>query len=554
MTDETRVGDGAILRSSMWVASGTALSRVTGLVRVAALTYAVGQTKLGDVYTIANFAPNLVFELVIGGVLSATLVPVFVAARDDRDEDAVSALFTVGLIASAALTLLAFALVAGIDLFAANRIADGIGDAHGAVQHARNLHLVQSSVALLYLMLPQVLFYGVSAMCNAFLNASRRYLAAAFAPVFTNLFTIGAFIVVGMQLQGDRQTLAVTRFSTGPLLWLGLGTTGGIAIMTVPVLWEIRRSGARVRFMPDVHHPAIAKVGRLSLWTFGYVASNQVALLFVYAFAFRSGAGIAKRYSDAFIFFQLPHGLIAVSVMTTMTPELASAAARADFQGVADRFAKGLRLMAVLIIPAAAGYLLLGTPIASVLFERGQNFTARDSELTGHSIAAFAVGLPAFSAYLFANRGFYALSDTRTPFFLNLAENAINIVGVIGVVALGLTASGAFALVYSIAYVIAAALALIAFKRRLVELDPNVRQPGLGAIPRMLLAALVMAAAVGVTRIVLPADHGVAALISLIVSVVVGVACYAAAGQVLGIEEIDATLTVLRKRLRRPRG
>ena len=541
MTNEARVGDGAILRSSMWVASGTALSRVTGLIRVAALTYAVGQTKLGDVYTIANFAPNLVFELVIGGVLSATLVPVFVAARDDRDEDAVSALFTVGLIASVALTLIAFALVAGVDIFAANRIADGIGDAHGAVEHARNLHLVQSSVALLYL-------------CNAFLNSSRRYLAAAFAPVFTNLFTISAFVIVGMQLQGDRQTLAVTRFSTGPLLWLGLGTTGGIAMMTVPVLWEIRRSGARIRFMPDLHHPAIAKVGRLSLWTFGYVASNQVALLFVYAFAFRSGAGIAKRYSDAFIFFQLPHGLVAVSVMTTMTPELASAAARADFQGVADRFAKGLRLMAVLIIPAAAGYLLLGTPIASVLFERGQNFTARDAELTGHSIAAFAVGLPAFSAYLFANRGFYALSDTRTPFFLNLAENAINVVGVIGVVALGLTASGAFALVYCIAYVSAAALALTAFKRRLVELDPNVRQPDLGASPRMLLAAAVMAAAVGVTRIVLPADHGIAALISLIVSVAVGIVCYAAAGRVLGIDEIDATLTALRKRLRRRRG
>ncbi|MFN8050613.1 MAG: lipid II flippase MurJ [Acidimicrobiales bacterium] len=525
-------------RASVWVAAGTGLSRLTGFARVFVLAFAIGQSHLGDLYTKANAAPNLVFELVVGGVLSATLVPVFVSAREQDDDEASSVLLSVGFVLAAALSLVALVITLGFDLgFTAHY--------HSlAGSQTRSLARLRIICDLLYLMLPQILFYGISSLCTAYLNAARRYRTAAFAPVLTNLVSIAAFAIVGVQLQGRTAVLDVTQRDLSTLLWLGLGTTAGIVAMTLPVMWDVGRTGAAIRFAPRFRHPAIKRVARLSGWTFGYVVANQLALFAVILLLSDN-----KRYSDAFIFFQLPHGLIAVSIMTTMTPELSSAAAQADYQALADRFVRGLRLLVALIVPAAIGYVLLATPITSFL--RHGNLTATDARLTGRAVAAFAVGLPAFSIYLFACRGFYALSDTRTPFLLNVLENGINIVGIVGIAVLATSSATSFAVAYSVAYILAAGVALWRFERRLHELDPDLRRPDLAPIARMLAAALALGIAVWIVRQIFPDDAGSGAVVAVVVGMAVGGTAYLVAGIALGVDEITAVWNGAKRRIAR---
>lgn len=523
-------------RSSMVVAAGTAASRLTGFARVFVLGYAIGQDRLADLYTMANSAPNLVFELVVGGVLSATLVPLFVTAREDDDRESASVLLSVGFVMSAALALVALLVAFGFDR-GITAYLNGTGN--DETDALRRLEIITD---FLYLLLPQVLFYGITSLTTGYLNAARRYRTAAFAPVLTNVVCIAAFIAVGYELQGRERVLAAGLVDGPTILWLGLGTTAGVAAMAVPLMWEVGRN-ADLEFLPRFRHNVVNRVIRLSGWTFGYVAANQLALLVVIALLDDN-----KRYSDAFIFFQLPHGLIAVSIMTTMTPELASAATRADYAAMAQRFTKGLRLMVALIVPAAIGYVLLATPITSFL-KRG-NLTAVDARLTAQTVVAFAVGLPAFSIYLFACRGFYALSDTRTPFLLNVVENGVNVVGVVALATMGTTSSTSFAVAYSVAYVIAAVLAVWRFARRLHQLDPALRAPDPMPLVRMVGAALGMGVAVWLVRQGLPDDAGPGAVLAVVVGVLVGGVVYLGLGLALAVEEMYAVWSGIRRRLR----
>ena len=192
--------------------------------------------------------------------------------------------------------------------------------------------------------------------------------------------------------------------------------------MALPLLPALRRAGIRIRLVFEPRHPAVRKVVRLSGWTAGYVAVNQVALWIVLVLANGTKGGVSI-YQGAYIFFQLPHGLVAVSLMTTLSPELAETAARRDFTAFRRNLALGLRLMTLVILPASLGLAVLAKPVVSLLLERGA-LTAGQADVTAACVALFAVGLLPFSLYLYALRGFYALQDTRTPFVLNCWENA----------------------------------------------------------------------------------------------------------------------------------
>ena len=265
--------------------------------------------------------------------------------------------------------------------------------------------------------MPQILFYGLTALATALLNSRKSFAAPAFAPVLNNIVVCSMLLALP-RLAKEPLSVSLLHRDFALLALLGLGTTAGIVAMTL-VLWPaLRRAGVRAHWRFDIRHPAVRRVGALSGWTLGYVASNQVALFTVLALATRVGA--ASAYTYAFVFFQLPHGLFAVSIMTTFAPDLASLAREADLGPFRERFTLGLRLIALVIVPSAVGLALLTRPLIALL-ERGR-FTALSAHLTGNVLIAFSFGLVGFSLYLFSLRGFYALKDTRTPFLLNLVR------------------------------------------------------------------------------------------------------------------------------------
>jgi putative peptidoglycan lipid II flippase len=515
----------SLLRSSGVVAVGTALSRLTGFMRLAAMTYAIGLVALSDTYTLANTTPNIVYELLLGGVLSATLVPIFVHHTEQGDDEGTSAVIT---IATAVLIGITVAGVLAAPWIVRLYTVTADGDIAGEQRHV--------ATSMLRLFMPQMIFYGLTAMGTALLNARRRFAAPAFVPVFNNLLVI-AMLLSLPHIAGHTPTLNDVRDDRTLLLLMGIGTTAGIVLMTVLLLPSVLRSGFRFRPNFDIHNPAVREVGRMSGWTVGYVLANQAALLLVLLLANRRVGGPAT-YTAAYVFFLLPHALVAVSLMTTIVPELSSAFTRGDTDAYRERFAGGARLMALVILPAATGYVVLAQPIVHALLNYGA-VTTKSAELLGNNLAMFGLGLFGFSLYLYTLRGFYALRDTRTPFFLNLAENGLNIVlALLLEPTLGVPG---LALAYAISYTVAGVIALFALRRRVGRLDGT---HTLETLVRIGAACLVMAAAVaGAIRIVGDSD-----VVKTGVGVIVGAAVFIGTILLLRVEEVATVRTRILRR------
>jgi putative peptidoglycan lipid II flippase len=269
-------------------------------------------------------------------------------------------------------------------------------------------------------------------------------------------------------------------------------------------------------------------VVRLSGWTIGYVIANQIALWVVLVLANGQPGGPAA-YLLAYTLFQLPHGLFAVSIMTTAGPELA--AAGRDLTALRHRFARALRLVVTIVIPAAALTVALARPVVVILLQRGA-FTGANSALVAHTLVAFAVGLPFFSVYLFSLRAFYSLHDTRTPFIINCLENAVNIglavalIGPLGIAGLGYA--------FSSAYAVAAVVTLAVLSRRIGGLQ--------GRGIETTVAKVGVASAAAGTAAWFVADTigwagGARALAATVAGAAVGLAGIAATLQLTGVEE-----------------
>jgi putative peptidoglycan lipid II flippase len=506
---EDEVGRGGLLAANVSVALGTLLSRLTGLLRVVVLGVVIGQGALADAYTSANNSPNSVYELILGGVLSATLVPLFTRHLEEKDEEATNAVVSVAVVALAALTaagVLAAPLI--FRLFSLSPSSD---------VDAGEFRTVGTSLARIFLI--QIFFYGLMALFAALLNARRHFFAPAWSPVLANLVIIAGLLLVPSVLD-DREPSLDTALDEPMLrLALAVGATAGISLMALALIPALRRAGIRLRFTPQWRHPAVAQLVRLSGWTLGYVAANQVALIIVQNLA-DPGSGQQDAYAKAFTFFQLPHGLLAMSIATTFVPDLARFVQRREKDAFIERTSLGVRLIALLTMPASFGYLVLGRPLIGAFLEHGE-FGPEAAERTTDALTGFALGLVGFSVFLFALRGFYAHQDTRTPFMINLGQNVLRIVLSIpfaawwGVLGLGLA--------FAVAYLVSAvwALQVLAF-----------RVPGFALRPlyatfwRALLASVLMAEAVWLVTRVVGGDTGGAAWLRIIVGIVVGAAVY----------------------------
>jgi putative peptidoglycan lipid II flippase len=311
------------------------------------------------------------------------------------------------------------------------------------------------------------------------------------------------------------------------------------------VLWPaIRRADIRLRWNFDLHNPAVRAVAQLSGWTLGSVVANQIAL-FVTLALLNGDKGSVSAYTYAFIFFQLPFGLLAVSIMTTFMPELASAAGRGDLVAFRRRFGQGLRLIVLVILPAAVGYVLLARPIIAVLLQHGR-LGSGAATLTAEALVWLAVGLPGYAVFLFALRGFYALKDTRTPFVLYLVENGVNVV-------LAFALVGRFGLrgiiaAYSLAYSVSAVVALVLLARRTGGMETRSLLASTG---RTVAAGAVLAAAVWPVRQVVGGTSGAGAVARVAAGTLVGVAAYGIALWVLRSPDLAWVQGRLSRRSRR---
>ncbi|MBV9283554.1 MAG: murein biosynthesis integral membrane protein MurJ, partial [Acidimicrobiia bacterium] len=395
--------------------------------------------------------------------------------------------------------------------------------------------------ALLRMFAPQILFYGMTALVAAVLNARHKFVLPMATPILNNLIVIGVLLLIPHM--ANNLDLHSVRYDTGLLLFLGLGTTLGVAVQAVTLIPALRRAAPKLRFRWNLHHAVLRQVVRLSGWTFGYVISNQVAFWIALVLANGTRGGVSA-YSAAYIFFQLPYGILAVSILTALTPDLAERWSRHDMAGFHRRLGIGIRTGTLVLLPAAVGYVILARPLIALLLEHG-HFTSANAHLTAGVLVWLAVGLPAFSLYLLFVRGYTSMQDTRTPFIINAGENIVLIVlDLILYPAMGVNG---LAVGFTISYVVAAAVAGWDLRRRTGALSDGGTA---SAVMRIAVATAVMAALVVVVSIGIDNERGFALAARVLASVAVGVVSFAGVARTLGVEEITV---FTRQLVRRPR-
>jgi putative peptidoglycan lipid II flippase len=520
------------LRGAGSMAVGTIASRGTGFLRTAVLVAVLGLKGVSLAFNVANTAPNIVYELLLGGILTSVVVPLLVHAdKDGNGEEYAQRLLTMAVLVLGTASVLLVVL--------APQIVD-VYINPDASRHDRDL-----AVTFARYFLPQILFYGLGAILGAWLNTRGRFGPPMWAPVLNNLVVIATLLVFA--LVPSAGTLTSATISDTQVLVLSVGVTLGIVAQTVALLPALRRTGLRLRPRFGFRGTGLGPSARLARWTFFYVLCNQLVLVVVVQLA--TGTHHERdypSYTNAFLLWQLPHAVVAVSIITALLPAMSRAAADGQLPLMRRQLDGGLRTTIAILVPMAVGYVVLGRALATVVFGHGRS-SVGDAKFVGTLLSVFACGLVAFSTYQLQLRAFYALRDTRTPALVNLSVNAATVVvDVLLFVSLpdrwkvvGLAAGQASS------YLVGVVVCTTALARR-VPRDP--RGHVLRTAVRCLFAAVVPAAAAVLVLRLSGTAAGTATVgsaIGLLAGGLVLVTGYVAVARRLRVPELDELLSPL---------
>ncbi|WP_329462223.1 murein biosynthesis integral membrane protein MurJ [Streptomyces sp. NBC_01431] len=531
-----------LLRSSALMAAGSVVSRATGFVRSAVIAAALGVGLLGDGYAVANNVPNILYMLLIGGTLNAVFVPELVRAAKEHADG--GAAYTDRLMTACATALV---VVTAVAVFAAPLIVGAYTDYTGAQ--------ADLTIALARYCLPQIFFYGLFTLFGQVLNARGRFGAMMWTPVLNNLVVIGVFGLYLALASGSGGTLDATDTRL-----LGYGTTAGIVVQALALVPSLRSAGFRWRPRFDWRGSGLGRPLRSAGWAVLLVVSNQLAYWVVTRLSTTAGTEAVRDgvvggagytpYTNAYVLWMVPHGIVTVSLVTALMPRMSRASADGDLAAVRRDLSYALRTCAAVIVPAACALLALAPWILGSVFEYGRTGAADITVMAG-MLMAFAPGLIALSGQYVLSRGFYALGDTRTPFLLNLVIAGAN-AALTAVAYLVLPARWAvtgIAGAYSVALFAGLTATAYTLNRRLGG-GPLLRSPALLAQLRLVLAGVPAAA---LARAAARAADPLGNVAAAAAGAAVLVAVLALLARPLGLSDITAVLDKARGSRRRGR-
>jgi len=524
----------SIARSTATMSVATTLSRVTGFVRMWAMALALGATGLTSAYNVANNIPNMVFELVAGGILSSLFIPTFMQVKAERGDD--------GAWKFASHVFNIFVLVLGVvavigTLFPQPFIWTQTFRDTGADTEA----VRQAGEFFFRFFAIQVVVYGGGMVMQGLLNAQRRYLWPALGPVFNNLVVIATMLVVAT-MPLDKTSMTV----------LGVGTTLGVVAMFAVMVPSLVRS--EFRYTPAIgwRDPAVRRMMVLAVPTLIYVVTNLVAVSFRNASALAVAPNGPSILMYAWTFYQLPYGILAVALATAVFTEMSEAAGNADKHEFRTTFSRGLRGTALLILPASALLIALAVPLSS-LYLIGR-FHASDVPVVASALRWWAVGLVFFACMMFVLRAFYSLRDTRTPMLVNLATTTVHIGGYL-VLTTGLGAWAGLGIngvpiADGIFYALQFGVLALLLRKRVGGFD--LRGFSSSFVRMALASAVAGAVAFALARALEPVADGVAgALLQLAIAGTAGIAVAFGAARLMGVHEVGAITRVVSRKLRR---
>ena len=455
------MSDSQLFKASSIMAFGTIASRVTGLIRNLMLAALLGTAILGDTYNVANTMPNILYNLLIGGALTAVFVPQIVRSLRDSDQGSafISRLFTVTVTFLFALTVIGILLSPQIvNIYAPEYAGSKEFDV---------------TVTLMRYCLPQIFFLGLFALLGQIANAKNRFGPMMWAPVVNNLMAISLFYF----LLVSRDDISLANISSEDLLWLGLGTTAGYLAQAFILFPVVIKSGVKLSLRFDWANSQIIKSFKLAGWSFAYAMISQLSYLVTINIAtsaavksaasgITTGVGYTP-YANAYLILILPHSIITVSIVTALLPRLSNLVIDKKYKDVSDSMSLTMRLMGIFIIPAAVLFLIFGEVIAKVLYF---GIPTDDANYLGITLSAFALGLIPVSINLVLLRGLNAFENLKSQVIGNFIMNLISVV-------LSLVAASylepewvtvGLALIFTIHYFIGAGISFILIKKHQV--------------------------------------------------------------------------------------
>ncbi|SDB88972.1 putative peptidoglycan lipid II flippase [Sanguibacter gelidistatuariae] len=430
-------------RSSLIMASGTAVSRGLGLVRNLLLVAVVGATgPIADAFDIANKVPNILFAIIAGGMLNAVIVPqVMRAYRSPNAQEYLDKLLsltgTALLVITAVFTLGASAMVG---LYTSNDWTTA---------------QVALAVSFAFWCIPQLFFYGLYTVLGQVLNARGQFGPFMWAPALNNIISIaglGAFLVIfGGAPRGGA---LVESWTTGQVALLGAVTTFGVICQALILVVPLWRSGFRWHLRFGIRGVGLRSAGRVGLWTFAAVLLDQVAVLVSSRIATSApmaacldaytraqcDAGTDSlvvagngAYTQALMVYLLPHSLVTVSIATALFTGMSAAAAIGDLKTVRANVSRGLRVIAVFTVFATAFFLVMSQPVMKVLVP---TLHSADVVVVGQVLAALGLGLVPLGAMALMKWVYFAFEDGRTVFLIQIPVTIVLVGGALAGMAL----------------------------------------------------------------------------------------------------------------------
>lgn len=401
------------------MAIGTIVSRVTGLIRGLLLVAVLGTSFLGDTYNVANTMPNILYNLIIGGALTAVFVPQIVRATRESDGGSafISRLVTATCAVLGALVIIS---VIGAPLLVRLFASSYVGKPE--------FHL---TVLFMRWCLPQIFFMGIFALLGQVANAKGKFGPMMWAPVLNNIVVIGVF---GYFLHISKGWNIHT-ITNGQATLLGIGTTAGFIAQVAFLMPVIRQTKIKIKASFDWRDPELRKSLHLASWTLAFAAISQLSYLVTVNLSTNAAeradkAGITTGvgytpYSNAFLIFMLPYSVITISLVTALLPKLSLHAIEKKFDAIHDELVKAIKLVGTIIVPSAIAFLLFGPLISQTLFI---GISRSDSRYLGLVLVGFSLGLLPLSINLIALRGLNSFENIK----LQVLSNAImNIAAVV---------------------------------------------------------------------------------------------------------------------------
>ncbi|MET4782827.1 murein biosynthesis integral membrane protein MurJ [Glaciihabitans sp. UYNi722] len=451
-------------RASAILAAGTVVSRILGFVRAAVLTTAIGGFAAGDAFAVGNQLPNNIYALIAGGVLSAVLVPQIVkaAAHADGGQQYINRVVTLGIVI--------FAIVAVIATLAAPFLVSVYAQSSSHSGHGFSPAAFTLATAFAYWCLPQIFFYALYSLLSEVLNARKIFGPFTWAPVLNNIVAIAGLIVFMLLFGASAENQTVETWDTSRIVLLGATTTLGVAAQALVLFLFWRRAGLTYR--PDFRWRGVGlgATGRAAGWLFGMILITQLAGIVQSRVASIASGDNASLFvlQNSWLIFMLPHSVIAVSIATAYFTQLSGHASRGDLAGMRQDLSASLRSIGLLIVFAAVALSVVAYPFARVFIDSGFD----DVRGMGNVILAFMPGLILFSMLFVLQRVFYALGDTRTPFFMQCVQSGLFVIGALLCILLPTDLiSVGIAAVTSTAGSAQAVVAIVLVRRRLRGMD-----------------------------------------------------------------------------------